>query len=46
MTETKIDINPFIKNAKKMKWGKKRTAETLHYLGFSDEQINEMVGRE
>ena len=32
-------IKKYIRNGKKMKWKPKRIAETLHHLGFSDEEI-------
>lgn len=43
ITVKKVGIKHCIRNAKKLKWKPKRIAETLHYLGFSDKEIEEAM---
>ena len=40
---TKASIKQCIRNGKKLKWKPKRIATTLHYLGFSDKEIDEAM---
>jgi len=43
VTVEKVSIKKCVRQGKKLHWKPKRIAETLHYLGFSDEQIGKAM---
>jgi len=43
VTVEKVSIKKCVRQGKKLRWKPKRIAETLHYLGFSDKEIEEAM---
>jgi len=43
VTVEKVSIKKCVRQGKKLRWKPKRIAETLHYLGFKDEEISKVM---